>query len=158
TLRSEHGDQFDVEKLTRLRLVLGKLGRLLRQQSDTELTHSQLSLLFAIERCEPISPGDLAAAEGVRPPSITRSLSRLEELGLVNRELHADDRRSSVITLTRAGAAACDRARRLRAMWLSDRVAHLTPEAQAQLAATLPVLERLGEPPAPTGGSTPSGS
>jgi DNA-binding MarR family transcriptional regulator len=137
--------QLDPESLNRLRLVLGKLGRLLRQQVDMDLTHSQLSLLFAVERAEPVSPGSLATAEGVRPPSITRTLSRLEALGLVERRLHAADGRSSMITLTGDGRLACNQARRLRAIWLSDRVARLTAEERTKLADLLPVLERLAD-------------
>jgi DNA-binding MarR family transcriptional regulator len=144
--------RFDVEKLNRLRLVLGKLGRLLRQQTGSDLTYSQLSLLFAVYQSEPVSPGSLATVEGVRPPSITRLLSKLEALGLVSRRIHAEDGRSSVITLTLEGRMACNQARTMRAIWLSDRVAQLTPDERAKLADLLPVLERLAEVPTSTVG------
>jgi DNA-binding MarR family transcriptional regulator len=79
-------------------------------------------------------------------------VSKLEALGLVERHLHAADGRSSVITLTRDGRLACNRARRLRAIWLSDRVARLTADERAQLADLLPVLERLAEVRTPPDG------
>src|SRR5579863_6691076 len=78
--------------LTRLRMTLGRLGRLLRQQNTEDLSYALMSLLFTISRTQPIAAGDLAAEEGVSPPSVTRSLGRLVDLGLVTREPNPEDR------------------------------------------------------------------
>ena len=49
------------------------------------LTVSQLSVLGIIDREGPLSPTQLAATERVQPPSMTRVVAALEELGLVQR-------------------------------------------------------------------------
>src|ERR1700753_1669591 len=90
--------------LTRLRMTLGRLGRLLRQQNTEDLSYALMSLLFTIGRTQPTTAGDLAHEEGVSPPSVTRSLARLVELGLATRDPHPEERRAAVIRLTEKGA------------------------------------------------------
>ena len=51
------------------------------------MTASSLSALWSVEQLGPVTLGDLAAAERVQPPTITRIVSRLEESGLVAREV-----------------------------------------------------------------------
>ena len=77
-----------------LRLAVHRLTRRLRQQTSTDgLTLTQTSALAVIWREGPLSAGDLAAREQVRPPSITRVLAALESLGLVAREDNPRDGR-----------------------------------------------------------------
>ena len=131
--------------LTRLRMTLGRLGRLLRQQNTEDLSYALMSLLFTIGRTQPIAAGDLAQEEGVSPPSVTRSLTRLVELGLVTRDLNPDDRRAAVIRLTEKG----DRERELilndREVWLAKHLSRLSGEDVQIIVAALPALERLVE-------------
>ncbi len=133
----------DDRDLARLRMVLGRLGRVIRQQSDDDLTHTQISLLFNIRRMQPVTAGDVAVAEGVTPPSITRSLSRLTERGLIVRRTHDDDGRVAVLSLTPEGEAECRRALRKRDEWLHDRLMELTQEEVDHLLEAVPLLERL---------------
>src|SRR4029450_2474273 len=91
------------EELTRLRMTLGRLGRVLRQQNDDGLSYALISLIFSIARNQPCTAGDLAANEGVSAPSVTRSLNRLMELGYVSRVPDPADRRAAMIRLTKAG-------------------------------------------------------
>jgi len=138
------------EELTRLRMTLGRLGRILRQQNDDGLSYALISLLFNIGRNEPVSAGDLAASEGVSPPSVTRSLNRLIELGFVSRVPDPADRRTALIRLTPSGAAEREQVLKSREMWLSEHLDRLTKDQLDKLLAALPALERLCDPELPT--------
>jgi DNA-binding MarR family transcriptional regulator len=134
------------EDLTRLRMTLGRLGRVLRQQNDDGLSYALVSLLFAIARSEPVTAGELAISEGVSPPSVTRSLNRLRELGYVNRESDPSDRRASLISLTEAGNRERAAILKTREIWLTEHLDRLTAEGIKQLLDALPALERLCDP------------
>lgn len=136
-------------QLTRLRMVLGRLGRVLRQQSVDGLSYPQISLLFAVERLAPVTAGALATAEGVTPPAVTRSLNELDRSGLVVRAQDTTDRRVSLIHMTDAGRRECSRIRSSRDAWLAEHVNRLSPEEIAVLVSALPVLERLCDPALP---------
>ncbi|WP_165521840.1 MarR family winged helix-turn-helix transcriptional regulator [Micromonospora zingiberis] len=143
---SRTSESISREELTRLRMTLGRLGRVLRQQNDDGLSYALISLLFSIGRNQPTTAGELAAGEGVTPPSVTRSLNRLLELGLVKRERDPVDGRASRISLTAAGVAERSRLLRSREVWLSEHLDRLTREELDLLLVALPVLERLCDP------------
>src|SRR3954452_9515904 len=69
------------------------LRRLRREDDASGLPAPQLSALSVIVFGGPITLGALAAAEQVRPPTITRVVATLEESGLVVRETDDADRR-----------------------------------------------------------------
>src|SRR5438552_1523544 len=86
-----------------LRPALLRLTRLIRiQRADTSVTLTQLSVLGALEKSGPMTPGELAAYERVQPPSMTKVLAALEEHGLVIRSPHPSDGRQAIIDLTDA--------------------------------------------------------
>ena len=62
----------------------------------------------------PRSPGELAAALWVEPPTVTKMVQRMERAGLVERSPSLTDRRVQLIDLTSAGR---DAAAAARAMW-----------------------------------------
>ena len=91
----------DAERLAAdLRVAVARLARRLRQQTGTDLTASLLSALWSIERLEPVTLGDLAVAERVQPPTLTRIAARLEEEGLVVRRTDTNDRRVTIVQLS----------------------------------------------------------
>jgi len=136
-------------ELTRLRMTLGRLGRVLRQVNDEGLSYALISLLLNIARSQPVTAGDLAASEGVSPPSVTRSLNRLIELGYVTREPDPEDRRAWIITLTEAGMAEREQLLRSREVWLIEHLKRLSADQIDALMAALPALERLCDPELP---------
>jgi DNA-binding MarR family transcriptional regulator len=140
------------EELTRLRMTLGRLGRVLRQQNDDGLSYALISLLFNIGRSQPVSAGELAASEGVSPPSVTRSLNRLIELGFVSRTADPADRRAALIRLTPSGDREREQVLKSREMWLSEHLERLSAAELATLLAALPALERLCDPELPQRG------
>jgi len=134
-------------ELARLRMTLGRLGRVMRQNvGGGSVTPTQRSLLFSIRRLQPVTAGELASAEEITPPSITRLLDRLEREALITREPHATDGRVTLIKLTSAGELECRRQLRERDAWLSERLQVLEPRELEQLLQTVPLLERLCEP------------
>jgi DNA-binding MarR family transcriptional regulator len=135
----------DPETVSRVRLAVLRLSRRLRQHAAAGLTASQLSLVSTLDRHGPLNLGDLAAHEGVQPPSVTRMVDALEKLGMVKRSESSQDRRSVVATLTGKGHKAVEDVRRRRDAWLAQRLAVLSPADRAALEAALPVLELLVE-------------
>jgi DNA-binding MarR family transcriptional regulator len=126
-----------------LRLAVGRLARRLRQVQLGGLSSSQVSALASIERLGPVRLGDLAAAEGVTGPTLTKIVSHLETIGLVTRTADASDRRAARITLTVEGRERLTRIRSDRDAFLEHRLGGLDPADRAALAAALPVLRGL---------------
>ena len=136
--------ELDPGTVTRLRLLLGRFGRVLRQQlPQGDLAYPQVSLLLSVEKVESASAGDLAVAEGVSPPSITRSLKQLEAAGLVARTRDTVDGRIARVSLTARGRLECDWIRQRRDALLHARLALLTAEELNQLIDAIPIFERL---------------
>jgi DNA-binding MarR family transcriptional regulator len=127
-----------------LRIAVARLNRRIRfEREDDSLTLTQLAALGTLERHGPMPVGELAAHERVRPPSMTRIVTRLEELGLVAREPHPTDRRLAVMRITDAGRERTAADRKRRDAWLAYRLRELTPDEREQLRAVLPLLEKL---------------
>jgi DNA-binding MarR family transcriptional regulator len=127
-----------------LRDSIGRLGRRMRHHANhPELSLGQLAALRSLELHGPMSPTELAGHEKVQPPSMTKIVSRLEELGYVTRVPHAEDRRQVVVTISVNGTALLEDDRRRRDAWMAQRLRSLDPEEVAALRAALPVLEKL---------------
>lgn len=140
---ADRTDQDALEMAARLRLSATRLARRLRQQADSGLTPSQLSALATISKVGPLTLGALADHERVAPPSITRVVAKLEEAGLVTREVDAVDRRVSRVTTTNAGEALLSQSRKRKNAWLAARIRELDAEQQAKLHAALDVLDAM---------------
>jgi DNA-binding MarR family transcriptional regulator len=126
-----------------LRVSSTRLARLLRRQGDTGLSPSQLSALTSVEVHGPMTLGALAEHERVAPPSVTRVVGKLEELGLVVRQPDASDRRVHRVSLTDAGAALLAEVRQRKDVWLAARLAQLDDERRSRLAEALEALGAL---------------
>jgi len=129
-----------------LRVALMKSVRRLRaEKSDADLTDAQYSVLAVLDRLGPTTPGEIAAVERVQPPSMTRTVAALAELGLVTRTEHPADRRQVLVTLTEAGAATVRETRRRRDAWLARRLAALTPAERDVLTRAAEILRRIAD-------------
>lgn len=127
-----------------LRLSVHRLTRRLRQQTPTDgLTLTQLSALAVIWREGPLTAGDLAAKEQVRPPSITRVLTGLEALGLVTRTENPRDGRQVLVRITPEGDRRMVEYVRVRELWLERHLAALTQEDRDVLARASALIDRL---------------
>ncbi len=127
----------------RLQRVLGRLARILRREVPSALGPGSLSVLATLAVEGPLRPSDLAAREGVRPPTMTRMLTVLEDAGLVARTTDPADRRASLIEMTPSGGQTLLATRTARADQLARRIVRLGPEQRRALAEALPVLEEL---------------
>lgn len=127
-----------------LRIAIMRLARRLRnQRADDTMTASQMAALGTLLREGPLPPGELAAAEHVQPPSMTRILSSLQSVGLVTRAPHPTDGRQVIYAATDEARAMVQRDRQRRDHWLTQRMSQLTPEQRATLEAAVPILDRL---------------
>jgi DNA-binding MarR family transcriptional regulator len=131
--------------VTRLRVALARLSRRLRRHELAGLTPTQLAALATIGKTGPMRLGDLAAAEGIAPSTLTRLVTALEESGYVRRCADPSDARASTITITAHGQDALERIRTENTLMLTASLELLTPEQRSALAAALPVLEQLAE-------------
>jgi len=127
-----------------LRNAVLRLARRLRsEREDTSLTLTQVSTLGTLRRRGPLSLGELAAAEQVQPPSMTRVVSDLEERGLVIREPAPSDRRLVIVRLSREGEGLLAADRKRRDAWINQRLRELTAEERDVLRQAVPLLEKL---------------
>lgn len=117
------------------------LRRLRREDDASGLPAPQLSALSVIVFGGPITLGALAAAEQVRPPTITKLVAALEADGLVERETDDADRRIVRVKATARGTKLLQEGRRRRVAALTTSLAALSAAERAKLTAALPVLE-----------------
>jgi DNA-binding MarR family transcriptional regulator len=129
----------------RLRLVVTRLARRLRQQGDTEASPTQLSALATIERDGPVTLGELAAMERVQPPTITAAVGRLERRGLVRRDVDPGDRRVARVEVTSQGRQLLEQSRSRKTAYLERTLAGLHPDERETLERAAAILERLLE-------------
>src|SRR6201996_256812 len=135
--------------VTRLRVALARLSRRLRRHQLAGLTPTQLAALATVERAGPLRLGDLAAAEGIAPSTLTRIVSVLEEAGYVRRDADPKDARASTLAVSPGGHAILDQLREEGTALLTEWLMLLDQEQRVALAAALPALEALSEPAAP---------
>jgi DNA-binding MarR family transcriptional regulator len=134
----------DAALASALRLSVMRLARRMRaERADSALTLTQLAALASVERLGPVTPGDLADAERVQPPSMTRVVASLQDAGLVQRAPHPSDGRQALLTVTPAGAALLREDRRRREAWLARQLAELSDDDRARLRDAVEVLDRL---------------
>ena len=137
--------ELDPDDITRLRLAVLRMARRLRQQGRGDITPSQLSALSTIDRAGPLSLGELASAENVAPPTISRIVGALEGEDYVTRTIDETDRRSALVGITAKGHGLLEDIRSERNAWLSQRLRTLTSEQRASLGEAVDVLEHLLE-------------
>jgi DNA-binding MarR family transcriptional regulator len=83
---------------------------------------SQLSALATLANFGPMTPGALAIRERVRPPSMTRVIASLADLGFVDRVAHPDDGRQVLVSVSAAGTELLEAERRASQEWLAQRL------------------------------------
>ena len=137
--------QPEVIDVARLRVAIARLSRWLRRHELAGLTPTQLSALATVDRIGPLRLGDLAAAEGIAPSTLTRLVTVLEERGYVERCPVPSDARASTLAITSDGHAVLELIREQSTILLAGRLRTLTDEQRTALAAALPALEQLGE-------------
>src|SRR3954449_132913 len=131
----------------RLRPVLTRLPRRMRQEASGDLSPTMSAALATIDCHGPLTPSELAACERIQRPTATRVLARLEEAGLVSRAADPADRRSSLVSVTAEGRALLEHLRTRKDAFLARRLDGLDAEELAVLERAADILEKrvLGE-------------
>jgi DNA-binding MarR family transcriptional regulator len=139
----------DTGLASELRQSVMRLRRRLANEREpgNELSISSMTVLACLHRRGPLTVGELAALERVRPPSMTRHVSALEDGGYVTKHPHATDGRAVVVELTDLGRERLLADRRRRDEWLARQLRDLTAEERDVLRAAAPLLHRLAEQP-----------
>jgi DNA-binding MarR family transcriptional regulator len=133
------------ELASRLRLVITRTARRLRQEAGTELSPSQTAALATIERHGPLTPSELAQLERVQRPTATRIVARLEDEVLVERTSDPADGRSFTVAATPKGRVLMGKLRTRKNAYLARRLRRLDDADLATLQRAAEILERLLE-------------
>jgi DNA-binding MarR family transcriptional regulator len=129
-----------------LRIALMRSTRRLRaEKADADLSDAQYAVLAYLDRAGPSTPRALAEFERVKPPTMTRTLAGLADLGLVERQGHPEDGRQVLVRATPAGRRSVQETRRRRDAWLAQRLAELDEGERATLAAAAVLLRRIAD-------------
>ncbi len=130
-----------------LRAIFGKLKRKLREQcGQNDLTPSQVSVLLRLEKDGPAAVSSLARAEGMRPQSMSAIITSLLEAGLVSGSPDPNDRRQTLMSLSRKCQKLLKDGRAARQDWLTTTIQKkLSTHEQEELAAAVDLLTRLVE-------------
>jgi DNA-binding MarR family transcriptional regulator len=130
-----------------LRAISGKLKRKLRAQGgQNDLRPSQVSVLIRIEKDGPAAVSGLARAEGMRPQSMSAIVTSLLEAGLVSGSPDPNDKRQTLMSLSRKCQELLKDGRAARQDWLTTTIQKkLSSQEQVRLASAVNLLARLIE-------------
>ena len=117
--------------------------RLRRSDESLGVTPSRLSALSVLVFGGPCSLNELAAAEQVSGPTMSRLVAALESAGLVRRERHATDARAVRLSPTATGRRVMERGRQASVERLATELRRLPPADQRTLAEAARILRRL---------------
>ena len=127
-----------------LREAIMRLNRRLRQaRAVGDLTFSQLSALTSLQLAGALTPRELADTERVQPPTMTKIVGKLEDLGLVARTPHPTDRRQVILAATEQGRAVYAQFEKARNEWLALQLAELTPDERDTLERAAQILRQV---------------
>ena len=134
----------EVELANRLRPVLLRLVRELRREIHSlGVTGGQVSLLVAIKYAPGIGVRELAAQERMSPAAISKAVTKLEAMGLVERSASDEDRRRVGLTVSEKGHQVLRSVRTRRTIWLAERLKGLSDADLRKVEAAMAPLEKL---------------
>ena len=139
------GSAPDLELAARLRLVVARTARRLRQEAGTDLGPAQTTALATIERHGPLAPSELADRERIKRPTATKLVRSLEAAGLLDRVRDPEDGRSSILSASPEGRALLRRLRARKTAYLAQQLRDLDPGDLAALERAADVIERILE-------------
>ena len=138
------GESQTEQVAARLHSASIRLLRLLRREDDSSgLSAPRLSALSVLVFVGPQSLAELAAAEQVRPPTMSRIVDGLVEAKLVTREAKPGDRRSVRIAATEEGKRLLEAGRERRVRALTSRLARLAESERRALTRGVEILEQV---------------
>lgn len=126
-----------------LRIACMRVSRRVRHESPGEVRPGQFGVLANLVANGPKTPGELANDECVQAPSMTRTITGLQDKGWVTRTDHPTDRRQVLVSITDSGKVSLRSSRLHRDEWMARRVATLSDDEKKILAEATPILLRL---------------
>ena len=118
------------------------------QDAATGVAPARLSALSVIVFGGPLSLHDLARAEQVRPPTMSRIVDALENAGLARRKLNPADRRAVIIGATAKGQRVLRGGRLRRVQFLARHLSRLSAKELEQVDCALDSIQKaLATPP-----------
>lgn len=123
--------------------AIGLLRQLRREDDAIGITAPRLSALSVVVFGGPLTLGQLASAEQVKPPTMTRLVTGLEEDGLVERRDDASDGRLTQIHATAKGRKMLAAGRAQRVRTLAAAVECLDEKNRRALESGVRVLQTL---------------
>lgn len=129
-----------------LREILGRGARRVRIEAGPPL--AQLSVLGHLSRQGAMSTNDLAAAERVRPQSMTATVRALEQDGLIGRRPHPTDGRQVLLEMTPKGFQMLEDIFAIREDWLAGLIlTKLSEDERHELKRGLNLVQRIIDTP-----------
>lgn len=125
-----------------VRMACQLVSRRVRFEAGSQIPPHQASVLFKLAD-GPRTPGELAQAEQIAPPSMTRTVNCLAEKGLVRREENPSDGRSILVALTEDGRTAIREVVRMRDDWMVHQLNGLSKEELDLLRRATVLLNRV---------------
>jgi DNA-binding MarR family transcriptional regulator len=119
------------------------LRRVRQQDAASGVGPAQLSALSVLVFAGPKTLGELAAAEQVKPPTMSRIAAGLQRSGLIEVTRDLQDARRMQIRAIAKGTRLLQQGRKRRIEYLAAHLGHLTREELAQLAVAADILETL---------------
>jgi DNA-binding MarR family transcriptional regulator len=116
-----------------------------REDVSSGLTPARLSALSVLVFGGPRTVGELAAAEGVRSPTMSRLVAEMEVEGLVERHASIEDRRVVMVTATATGRRTVQEGRRRRVAVVAERLRRLDATDVELLDRAATLMERIAQ-------------
>ena len=138
-------DKTTSETAARLRRAITRLNRKLRYSALGGVTPAQASMMASIDKLESPSLGELAEAEQIQPPSVTRLVKDLMKAALISSASDPLDRRSTRVRLTVLGRRELNAIRQRKTEFLDRKLLALSPVDQRQADKLVLFLEALLE-------------
>ena len=128
------------------RFYTGKIGLLTNRFLKSEYSLVQARLLYELSHTSPLHAADLTRNLGLSADYLSKTLSRFESQGLINRTPSPKDSRKQVLTLTQAGRAAYTKLKETSNTHISSLIETLTPERKSDLVNAMNRIEEILKP------------
>jgi DNA-binding MarR family transcriptional regulator len=112
------------------------------EDAATGIAPARLSALSVLVFGGAMSLNDLARAEQVRPPTMSRIVDALEAEGLARRTVNPQDRRAIVIEATEKGTAILWQGRKRRVKFLAKRLSRLSEAERKQIELAVQAIQK----------------
>ncbi len=133
------------ETAARLRRAITRMNRRLRHSALGGISPAQASMLASVESLHNPSLGDLASAEQIQPPSVTRLVRTMEQAGLIKCVADPDDRRCTRVQITKLGRQEVEQIRKRKTEFLERKLQSLSSGDRQRAEELVRFLELLLE-------------